>query len=218
VSEKACVLTFTIAAELQGGPSASGRITGLQHASKVLSMIKEIGIDEVGLVVCLDFAGVELATASYLKTVVLGLTISGRLHAGAVDVLDLRAMEVGAFQPLNIYPVIIGANEEIQHELDEVFAGRKLPCVVGERPTKERLREGKIVGALDATATRTLRAAAGLQEFTAYDLQDRQPGEAVTATAWNNRLADLHKLRLMQRKRQGKFWKYQPVADSLTYG
>ncbi len=218
MSEKSPVLTFHIASELHGSPTASGRITGLQHAAKLLSQLRDTEIAEPGLIVRLDFTGVEFATASYLKSVVLGLTISGRLHAGAVEPLDLRAMESGAFQPLNVFPVIVGANEEVQQELDELFSGRNLPFVLGKAVAKGRFREGKVAGVLDPTALKTLKASTGLAEFTAYDLHERFPKDAVNPTAWNNRLADLYKLRLMQRRRQGKFWKYQPIAETLTYG
>jgi len=200
---------------------ASGAITGQSHAAKAFSLVEEGGRDEAGVQLLFDFSNVELATASYIKSSVLWFTSCGRMHAGIIDPEELRSLDNTHFKPLNVFPAVGGINPEIEIELQEVFGGRGLACVTATQWTDLAIKHGRVLGKMESTGIRTLRAIAdlsGLSEFTAYDLQERFPNERVNATAWNNRLAELHRQRLLRRRKSGKFWKYQTVAEELVYG
>jgi len=212
------VIIFHVRNELDGLTVAAGAITGRLHADRVVSLLEAQDNDELGSQVVFNFDGIDMATASYLKASVLWAVTCGRIEAGIIDPEELRQLDASHFRPLSIYPLVAGANTEVETELQEIFGGRWLACVVTDEWTPKNVRSGKVLGKLDPTAAKTLKAIKGLHEFTAYDLQERFPKEGVNATAWNNRLVELFRLRLLRRRKQGKFWKYQPVADHLTYG
>lgn len=212
------MIIFAIRQELHGLDVAAGAITGKAHAEKIAVRLGSDAEDDLGLRILFDFSGISLASASYIKATILWLTSCGRMYAGSIEPSELLSLENTQFQPLNVFPVVAGANQEIEIELNEVFGGRGLVCITAAEWTSAKIETAKVVGSLEATASKTLKAINGLTEFTAYDLQDRFPKEAVNATAWNNRLAELYRLRLLRRRREGKFWKYQPVADHLKYG
>lgn len=216
MSESPLVLIFSVSSQLHGHRVASGALTAKEHAAKAVSQLEEA--NEVGTLVVFDFADVELATASYLKATVLWAVTCGRMHAGIIDAEELRSLDASQFQPLNIFPLVANTNAEIETELEEIFGGRWLACAIATQITAKKVVKAKVVGKLEPTAAKTLKAIKGLGEFTAYDLVERFPKEGINATAWNNRLVDLHRLRLLRRRKQGKFWKYQPVADQLIYG
>ena len=212
------MIIFKIQRELHGHDVASGAVTGKAHAEKVAAMVAGTVGDDPGTRVVFDFADIKLASASYIKATVLWLTTCGRIHAGVIDPGDLLSLENTQFQPFNVFPLVASANHEIETELREVFGGRGLICIIATEWTSDNVAIAEVVGSLEATARKTLKAINGFTEFTAYDLQDRFPNEAVNATAWNNRLVELYRLRLLRRRKEGKFWKYQPVADQLNYG
>lgn len=212
------MIIFHVRKELGDLQLASGAVTGKKHADKISDLLEGIDDQDPGSRVVFDFGGVDLATASYLKASVLWAVTCGRMHAGIIDPDELRHLDATHFRPLNIFPLVADANAEIETEFQEVFGGRGLACVIANKWTPESILRGRVVGKLEPASARTIRAIKGLLEFTAYDLQDKHPKEGVNATAWNNRLAELHRLRLLRRRKDGKFWKYQPVADQLIYG
>lgn len=218
MSEAPTVIIFSVQHELHGLDVASGAITGKAHAEKIAAILADTFGDDPGTRVVFDFADIKLASASYIKATILWLTSCGRMHAGVIDPGELLSLENTQFGPFNVFPLVASANHEIEIELREVFGGRGLVCIMATEWTSDKVAIAKVVGSLEATASKTLKAINGLTEFTAYDLQDRFPNEAVNATAWNNRLAELYRLRLLRRRKEGKFWKYQPVADQLNYG
>jgi hypothetical protein len=212
------VIAFPVRNELHGHTVAAGASTGSLHAQKIVSQFADLEDDGLGVRVVFDFDGIEIASASYIKASILWLTTCGRMHAGIMNPEELRTLETTHFKPLNVFPVVANANSEIQTELQEVFAGRGLACVITTEWSRTEISAGKVLGRLEPTATRTLKALVGMGEFTAYDLQERFPKDSVNTTAWNNRLVELYRLRILRRRKQGKFWKYQTVADQLTYG
>lgn len=212
------MIIFNVRKALNSLTVASGAVTGKLHADRVAALLGGLDDDELGSRVLFDFDGIEMVTASYLKASVLWAMTCGRMHAGIIDPEELRQLDATHFRPLSIFPLVAGANAEVEIELQEVFGGRGLACVVASEWTTKRILSGRVVGKLEPTGAKTLKAIKGLLEFTAYDLQDRFPKEGVNATAWNNRLVELYRLRLLRRRKQGKFWKYQPVADHLIYG
>lgn len=212
------MIIFDVLAHLNGLSVASGALTGREHAAKVAALLEKNESSEAGNLLVFDFSGIEFATASYLKASVLWATTCSRMHAGIISPDELRLLDASQYRPLDIFPLVSGANGEVETELQEIFGGRWLACIVATEFDPPKVSMAKVVGKIEATAARTLKAIKGLDEFTAYDLVERFPDEGVNATAWNNRLVELNRLRLLRRRKHGKFWKYQPVADQMTYG
>ena len=212
------MIRFHIARELAGAGLAAGSHTGERHAKLILDQIKRGGVSESGFIVVVDFSGIELATASYVKATVLWLALCGRLYAGALSAVEQRSLHGSSVEPLNVFPVVFGANEDVQHEIDEVFARRNLPCLVANSMIGDLIRVGRVLGEIEPAAARTIAALAGFSEATAEDLHEKWPGEGVNITAWNNRLSGLHRIRVARRRKQGKTWKYQPLAKIMKYG
>jgi hypothetical protein len=213
------VITFKVSEHLdKRRPIASGAHTGSKHADLIKNAIRCAEIPESGLVVGVDFSRVELVTASYIKATVLWLSMCGRLHAGALTPAEQKTLDWAAIEPLNVFPVVIGASEDVRGEIDEVFGRRGLPCVCVESRTKDAIIEAKVLGNVDPAIARTIHSLRGQSETTAEDLHANAPSEGVNITAWSNRLAELLRLRIARRERQGKTWLYQPLAQTLIYG
>jgi hypothetical protein len=213
------VITFKVSEHLdKRRPIASGANTGSDHADLIKEAIRKAEIPDSGLIVAVDFSGIELVTASYIKATVLWLAMCGRLHAGALTPAEQKTLDWASIEPLNVFPLVVGATEDVRNEIDEVFGRRGLPCVCVESRTKKAILEGKVLGNVDPAIARTIQSLRGQSETTAEDLHANSPSEGVNITAWSNRLAELLRLRIAQRKRLGKTWRYQPLAQTLIYG
>jgi hypothetical protein len=213
------VITFKVSEHLdKRRPIASGAKTGSDHADLIKDSILNTEIPDSGLIVAVDFSGIELVTASYIKATVLWLAMCGRLHAGALTPAEQKTFDWASIESLNVFPLVVGATEDVRGEIDEVFGRRGLPCVCVESRTKNAILEGKVLGNVDPAIARTIQSLRGHSETTAEDLHANSPSEGVNITAWSNRLAELLRLRIAQRKRQGKTWRYQPLAQTLIYG
>ena len=142
----------------------------------------------------LDFEGVEVATASFLRECVIEFR----------DVVRRRWV--------NCYPVVANANHFVGEELSVlVKPGRNVlisceldsneqpssPQLIGELEPKQRIAFD-LVGQLGEAGARDLRHAA-------HDI------EALTQTAWNNRLAALSRLGLLIESNHGREKRYRPL-------
>lgn len=197
---------------------AAGSQTGKAHARLLLEQISAAKTPESGLVVLVDFRGIELATASYVKETVLWLAMCGRMHAGALGPSEQKSLDWSSLYPLNVFPAVAYANEEIEHEIDEVFARRGLPCLLAEEVSDDLILVAKVLGLVEPTVARTIQALDGSCEATADDLHRKCPDDGVNITAWNNRLSELNRIRIARRRKDGKFWRYQPLAGVMKYG
>jgi len=116
---------------------------------------------------------------------------------------------------LNIFPMVTGLSSDVREELDELLLGRKLSALEiveleGERVLKARLR-----GVREGMVADTLGILMRESEATASQLFERYGG-GINVTGWNNRLADVHRLRLARRRKEGRFWIYTPVAQEIV--
>jgi hypothetical protein len=212
------VITFKVAEHLdKNRPIASGAHTGRTHADLIKRAIADVESPDDGLIVAIDFSGIEIVTASYIKATVLCLATCGRLHAGALTAGEQKTLDWSSVEPLNVFPLVVEASEDVRSEIDEVFGRRGLACVCIQSLTMDAA-EGKILGNVDPAIARTLQSLRGQSETTAEELHASFPSEGVNITAWSNRLAELLRLRIARRKREGKTWRYQPLAQTLIYG
>ena len=151
----------------------------------------------------LDFAKVEVATASFLRE----------------SVLMLRNIVRG--QRSNFYPVIANANPNICDELHELVGGQRsdvlITCTLGE---SGRVSHVGLIGQLEPVQQKTFDLVRDLGEtdagalMRAHGASDR----ATRTTAWNNRLTSLTFLGLLVEVSQGRTKRYKPLFGDLQYG
>jgi hypothetical protein len=166
----------------------------------------------LGEIVVLDFAGIESATASYVKATVIGLLRAGAASAGA------RPAD-GAPVALNIFPVMKGLNDELRAELRDVAEAQEVPWLEVVELRADGIARARLYGPLDRALRDTLEIVTRRTRATATMLHADHPRTPpISITAWNNRLSDLHARRLLRRERDGRQWTYLPLADEVTYG
>jgi hypothetical protein len=72
-----------------------------------------------------------------------------------------------------------------------------------------------LIGSLDPGQRTTLEAVAEFRDVTGAELERRKATERIGATAWNNRLKDLHQKRLLRRTKRGREQVYSPVVEVI---
>lgn len=165
------------------------------------------------LVVVLDFSPVRAATASYLKGMWLSLVVAGRQWFERAD-----TVQPDGPPSRDLYPVLTGLDDELREEVGVLARAEKVCAVVSEKnPDRDTLERVVLLGDLEASAQRTIEALAPHAEASAVQLHASQPSR-VSATAWNNRLNELCRLRVATRRREGRQMKYSLIANEVTYG
>lgn len=188
------------------GPYAFGATQGQELMARIRSELDSAKQLDCALV--LELQGIEATNASFLKATVLWA-----FRCGQADVRreSPTSADPWAIRPLRLFPVVTGCQGEVREEVDEFFRGRHLPILHLPEESGHGLGKPTVLGALDPVLARTFELLEAVPEATAADLASRSE-DKITLTGWNNRLADLHLLRLASRRREGKFWVYR-AAD-----
>lgn len=176
------------------GKHLQGKLPGKRHFARLCELLSDA---EPGSLAYLDFAGVELVTGSW------------------VNAFFVPLFQWAADEQIELFPIICNANEEWLDELTLVADWTRRCFVVanGKIPP----RHGSLVGPLDPGQRSTLQAVVQLGETTGADLERKRSVEGVKATAWNNRLKDLHGKRLLRRERRGREQVYSPVVEEIRF-
>ena len=149
----------------------------------------------------LDFAGVEVATASFLREAIVTFRNHVREHVP------------------QLYPVAANLTHDVQEELHDLLRERMDALAVCELDIGEQPRAARILGQLDGKQLLTLNAALKAQEIDATALLEQFAREEnVGITAWNNRLAALCAKGLLIEQNLGRAKRYRPVLENLIYG
>lgn len=198
---------------------AVGATLGQEHFGTIVTSILTAPASELEITVVFDFAGVEDVTASYVKSTLLATQRCGRLHAGvlpAEELLDARVQ----IQPLSVVVAVLNASEDVADCINDAFGVNGQAVLAGVGIKDERLMSAQVLGTIEPKAERTLAITAAYPQITATELLNAHPEEGVTGpTAWNNRLADLHRWRLLRRRTLGRQHVYFPLATAIkTYG
>jgi hypothetical protein len=142
----------------------------------------------------LDFSDVDAATSSFLRESVLGYR----------DAIRMRRSK--------LYPVISNADEGVEEELDYLLRGRSeamLACALSDTNEVTGLH---LVGELDPKHRHTFDLVMQRGGTDAGTLmREYGESEAVTRTAWNNRLAALAGMGLVVESSHGRAKRYMPV-------
>jgi 5S rRNA maturation endonuclease (ribonuclease M5) len=180
------------------GGALSGAMHGMSAFAKVMSQLSNEPLQPE--VLELDFANVEVATASFLRECVLSVRNAVRNRGS------------------NFYPVTVSANQSIIDDLSELAEHRKEVFVIADRDQRGELREFQLVGRLEAKQQTTLGLVKRLRRTDAADLMERYGSDEglTTTTAWNNRLASLALQGLIAENRIGRLKKYHMIFDGVV--
>jgi hypothetical protein len=147
--------------------------------------------------VFLDFEAVDVATSSFLRESVLGFRDATRTRRS------------------NLYPLVCNVNAAVKEDLVEMLRLRgdaMLSCNLSDAGAVSAI---ELLGALDPKHRRTFDLVMQLGETDAGTLmRDYGEDEAVSRTAWNNRLATLAGLGLVVEVSQGRAKRYKPVLQT----
>ena len=160
----------------------------------------------------LDLGQAVSVTSSYIRATLHWVLLCGQAEVehkavgGSVDIWAVR--------PLPLYPVVTGCSAEVAGEIDDFFRSRNLPILHVIERTKHGLKSAQLLGTLDSFLATSLQGLTKLGEGTAVQLA-KTSSEAISVNGWNNRLADLYFLRLVTRRRSGKFWVYSPLVRMI---
>jgi hypothetical protein len=150
--------------------------------------------------VFLDFAGIEVATYSFLRASVLSL----RRHCSE----NRRDAPV----------IIANANTEVLEELEVLLAERGDALVVCDLYATVAANP-RVIGTLDSMQALTLGAIVEYGESDAPTLARRfEASDDRRFTKWNNRLTALVKKGILRERTVGRSKFYSPVIEGLTYG
>ena len=189
--EKRVILSIST---LAGGQQVlSGVQAGRQLLSKLVAAARPPAAPEPAYI---DFEGVSVATASFLREGVIAF----RDHA--------RATLPG------LYPVIANASPAVVEEL-EFFLRHRKDALWACRLTPEGVMcDPQILGELDEAHRSTFELVARLGTASAPSLA-AQSKEDIAPTAWNNRLSNLAARGLLIERRSGKTKTFSPVLEAF---
>ena len=175
-----------------GSDVAAGARSGRIVLTEILSNLDEPQSGPE--VVYLDFEGIEVATASFLRECVL-------------EFKDLVRRRWASY-----YPVLANASDSVREELDVLVQSMRDVVVVCQLDQDEQSKAMRLIGNLEPKQQETLEIAVELGEVSASELAGRQTStERISQTAWNNRLASLNKLGLLIEVNQDRSKQYRPL-------
>ena len=194
---------------------AAGAGLGAEHFSSICAQIAAVPtLPGIETAVFLDFADIEDATPSYIKATVLALHQTGRLFAGVLT--HNEAIELGSrIQKLNVVVGILNATPAVQTCIHEVFALRGLGILCGTDRQNDRFGSAILLGEVEPKIAHTLVVTSSFTDFTAPELQKQVTDEDTSVNGWNNRLAEVHRHRLIRRRSEGRALRFFPLASTL---
>ncbi len=142
----------------------------------------------------LDFAGVEIATASFLREAVLAFR----------DAIRSRSSR--------LYPVIANPGESVVDELALLVEHTGDVLIVCSLTKHGKVSDSRLLGNLDPKQQLTYELVRAKGETDAGELMRTQP-EQVKQTAWNNRLSGLAQMGLLFELTQGRSKRYRAIFE-----
>lgn len=177
----------------------AGALNGQKMLSKLLELTrKEPQSPEL---IYLDFSGVDVATASFLREAVLAYRDTVRRRRS------------------NFYPVIANANQVIEDELKVLVTAEDDALMLCLLDKNDQPRAPRLLGQLDPKQRLTFELVQQRSDTNAAELM-REHGEKekVNQNAWNNRLASLANLGLVVELSEGRSKRYRRLMVGATYG
>lgn len=163
-----------------------------------LALLKDTVNPQLPTVVFLDFAGVHVATGSFLRESV----VAYRNH-------------VRSNFP-RLYPVVANASDAVAEELSMLLQLRNDALAICKLSRTGKVTEAKVIGVVDGKQQEALHAVLSRGEADAPTLAKTTPEQK--PTVWNNRLTALVEKGLLVEDATAKTNRYRPVLEGLTYG
>lgn len=151
---------------------------------------------EESTILLLSLRGAQFVTSSFLKATWL------KLHP-----------EDGSAVP----SMVSHLSEDVRIEFTTFLRGHRLPGLEASDWSSTGVSKARLHGHYEDAAASALLALARKPGATAPELHLASKDQ-VTATAWTNRLNELHRLGLVARKKAGRAWRFFPLAKEFEHG
>ena len=177
--------------DLVGNEVLAGALTGRKILGLLLERMGKLTANPE--MVMLDFKGVEIATASFLRE----------------SILEFRTIVRRRW--INGYPVLANASDSVIEELLVLLVPQRdvfMLCALDEEGTPHSAR---LVGDLEPKQRITYELVQKLGDADAAELMraSDESDKPASRTAWNNRLAALSRLGLLLELNQGRAKRYR---------
>ena len=143
----------------------------------------------------LDFSGIEVATASFLRESVIAFRDYARKSLP------------------NIYPVVANLNPVVAEELDFYVRSRGDALWCCDLDAQGKVVAARLIGDLDPVQRATFNAVLETGTVSAPELALRFADAGIGPTAWNNRLSALASKGLLVERRLGKSKAFRPLLE-----
>ncbi len=182
--------------ELANSAVLSGAINGKLAFADIIGRTNREPEEPTPLL--LDFSGIDVATASYLREAVFALKSY------------MRAANS------NFYPVVANVNEAVREEL-AVVAEARSDVIVAVTMQNGAIVGQTMIGRLDPKQELTFQHVIALRSTDAGSLMEKfgKEEKVVSATAWNNRLAALVSRGLIREYSRGRAKFYRPLFEEV---
>ncbi|MET4218895.1 hypothetical protein ABIB00_004116 [Bradyrhizobium sp. LB14.3] len=179
--------------EHSGGKTVlSGAIPGRKVLSALIAATRSTQAPAPAF---LDFDGIEVATASFLREAVIGFRDYARQSLPTV------------------YPVVANMAPSVAEELDFFVRARGDVIWSCDLDAKDHVVGARLIGDLDPAQRSTFDAVIELGAITAPELAARFADQGIGPTAWNNRLSALATKGLLVERKQGKSKLFSPLLE-----
>ena len=191
------MITVTMLKDVcEGEDVLAGASTGAQALATLIGLVSEV---HEPTVIVLDFKGIDVATASFLRESVLGFRDYCRNSR------------------LTLYPIVANLGVKVREELDGLLRMKGDVLVLCDLNGTGKIKTAVIAGTLDPKQQITLAAVLRVGRADATSLAARD-AEMKNPTAWNNRLASLAAKGILRETQIGRSKVYEPVVEVLSYG
>lgn len=177
------------------GKRLQGKPSGRKHFAEICGMVAKATTEEV---VILDFDTVQSVNASWIN-----MAIAPFIRWCAESQNDF-------------FPVLARFPTKDFDEL-ELVAEKNQQCYAISENLSVPLKKVILIGALDPSLQSTLSHLGLVGEVTGATLARSVPEAEILPTAWNNRLKDLHTMRLLFRRKSGRQQVYSPLAKEVVF-
>jgi hypothetical protein len=170
-----------------------------------------------GTLIVLDFERMVAVNGSYIKGTAFWLLKCGQLSCSGNSENIIPPRHTADPRPYDLFVCVSGLSPEVMTEFQEFLKPRGLPLLYAKKFAGGTVNEAIMLGHLDPALRFTLNAMTKQGICTAPQLHELFPDQKITVTAWNNRLNDLHSLRLVRRARVGRGLEYNPITNNIIW-
>lgn len=170
-----------------------GEVLGKRHYARVCEVLTNA---QRGDIVLLNFKGVNVVTGSWINAMIVPLF--RRVGEPEID----------------LYPILCNIETDWVDDL-ALLAKWTHQCYLVADKCSTAIRSARLIGSLDPGQRSAFEAVIDSHEATGAELERQGRGERIGATAWNNRLKDLHEKRLLRRTKRGREQIYAPLVEVI---